>query len=120
MEQQVPASGSLRSPESGAAGGRLAKALTPNQFRMEQPPVRQEPPVSPDAIPYCGPAPLPADLWLRWNLDPWLLLALTLPALAYALGPARQVDRAQRSCFTLGWVLLAVIFVSPLCALTSA
>ena len=33
---------------------------------------------------YCGPAPGPAELWTRWNLDPALLAALVLygPALA--------------------------------------
>ena len=88
---------------------------------MGDPLVRQESSaLLPDAIPYCGPAPLPADLWFRWNLDPWLLLVLILVALAYLLGPARRTDGRGRSCFALGWVLLALIFVSPLCALTSA
>ncbi len=33
-------------------------------------------------IPYCGAAPVPAELWARWNLDPWLLLALAGVAIA--------------------------------------
>lgn len=59
---------------------------------------------------YCGPAPLPEVIWLRWNLDPVLLLALGLVALT-----ARR-NRAG----ALGVAVLAVAFVSPLCALSSA
>lgn len=59
---------------------------------------------------YCGPAPVPAELWQSWNLDPPLLLALVL--LAWA---------ARRSAPGLpGVVALAVAFVSPLCALSAA
>ncbi len=59
---------------------------------------------------YCGPAPFPADIWLRWNIDPVLLLALGLLALA-----------ARRSRVgVLAVAVLAVAFVSPLCALSAA
>ena len=59
---------------------------------------------------YCGPAPLPADIWLRWNFDPVLLLALG--SLAFA---------ARRSRVgALAAAVLAVAFVSPLCALSAA
>ena len=66
--------------------------------------------------PYCGPGPTP-DEWLsRWNLDPVLIAALAL-GLALCLWRRSGRDRA----FGVGAVLtLAVIFVSPLCALSSA
>jgi len=32
-------------------------------------------------IAYCGPAPVPNDIWTRWNVDP--LLLATLAALAF-------------------------------------
>ncbi|MFD1807047.1 hypothetical protein ACFSHQ_02205 [Gemmobacter lanyuensis] len=59
---------------------------------------------------YCGPAPDPAALWNRWNMDPLLLLALGMLALS-----------VRRSPTGLGGVgVLAVAFVSPLCALSAA
>lgn len=59
---------------------------------------------------YCGPAPVPDELWLRWNLDPALLVALAF--LAWALRRSRPG--------LLGVAVLAVAFVSPLCALSAA
>ncbi|TFL18470.1 cytochrome c oxidase assembly protein [Jannaschia formosa] len=59
---------------------------------------------------YCGPAPVPAELWLRWNLDPVLLLALG--ALGFWL-------RRSRSGL-LAVAALVLAFVSPLCALSAA
>lgn len=67
--------------------------------------------------PYCGPGPAPAELWARWNLDPALLAVLAAAVLAVGLwGP----DRRAR---VMGWgavAVLAISFVSPLCALSSA
>ena len=66
-------------------------------------------------IAYCGPAAVPDDLWTRWNVDP--LLIATLAALALAVGLSRSSDTRA------GWaaiMLMLVIFVSPLCALSSA
>lgn len=59
---------------------------------------------------YCGPAPLPGELWTQWNLDPLLLLGLALAA--YAL----------RGSWTglAGVMVLVIAFVSPLCALSAA
>ena len=59
---------------------------------------------------YCGPAPDPAAIWWRWNLDPLLLVALV--ALALAFGRSRTGLAAV--------AVLAVAFVSPLCALSAA
>ena len=67
------------------------------------------------AIAYCGPAALPGDLLTRWNVDPLLLAAL----LAFAVMIARgRVTNARAGWAALA--LMAVIFVSPLCALASA
>lgn len=57
------------------------------------------------SIPYCGAAPHPAELLARWNLDPWLLLALAVVAGAYALGDGRRADRGQLRLFVSGWVM---------------
>lgn len=59
---------------------------------------------------YCGPAPLPDEIWLRWNLDPVLLVALA--ALALTVGRSRTGAMAV--------AVLVLIFVSPLCALSAA
>lgn len=64
-------------------------------------------------IPYCGAAPLPADWLLRWNLDPLVLAGLAGAAIwAWRRGVA--------PAYWAGLVVLALLFVSPLCALTSA
>lgn len=66
-------------------------------------------------IAYCGPAAIPDDLWARWNVDPVLMAVLVAMALAVVLGRCKDV-RA-------GWgalALLIVVFISPLCALSSA
>lgn len=68
------------------------------------------------SLPYCGPAPLPQDLWRSWNLDPLLLLAL---AMAGAVLMARTAP-GRRLAAAAGWGALVVAFVSPLCALTVA
>jgi putative membrane protein len=69
----------------------------------------------PYLIAYCGPAAIPDDLWLRWNTDPPLLAALGI--LAFLIASGRSADARA------GWAalaLMAIVFVSPLCALSSA
>jgi putative membrane protein len=66
-------------------------------------------------VAYCGPAAIPENLWLRWNADPLLLAALAI--LAFVIASGRSANARA------GWAALAlmvVIFVSPLCALSSA
>ncbi|MFC4526933.1 cytochrome c oxidase assembly protein [Dyella halodurans] len=66
-------------------------------------------------IAYCGPAAVPSDLWARWNTDPVVITALAMLALYMARGRSANA-RA-------GWgaiALMLFIFVSPLCALSSA
>lgn len=59
---------------------------------------------------YCGPAPDPGAIWVRWNLDPLLIAAVV--ALALVIGRSRAGAAAV--------AVLAVAFVSPLCALSAA
>lgn len=67
-------------------------------------------------LPYCGPGSTPADWLARWNLDPLLLLAL---AGLVGLSAWRLAGR-ERTAALAGVAVLALIFVSPLCALSSA
>jgi len=68
---------------------------------------------------YCGPPPGPGELWTQWNFDPWLLLAFCG---AIWLWQARMpiATPAARRNFAAALTLLAVAFVSPLCAATTA
>ena len=71
-----------------------------------------------DPFPYCGAPAVPDDWLLRWNGDPVLIAAL-------ALGMALHWHFSERSgrrpgLFLLGWGLIALVFISPLCALASA
>ncbi|MCX7561238.1 cytochrome c oxidase assembly protein [Sulfitobacter sp. F26204] len=59
---------------------------------------------------YCGPPPLPEDLWSSWNLDPLLLATLIGMTILFRRAPSGLAAVA----------ILAVAFVSPLCALSSA
>ncbi len=68
---------------------------------------------------YCGPPPLPSDLWTRWNFEPFLLIALVLTALAGA-GLLRRAEAGRKAGFGAAWLLAAVLFISPLCALSVA
>jgi len=63
--------------------------------------------------PYCGAAPVPADLLARWNADPVLLAALVAVAWLFRNG-------GHRGLKALGLALALLLFVSPFCALTSA
>ncbi len=60
--------------------------------------------------PYCGPAPLPEELFLRWNLDPVVLALLFALALVFRRNGHGLAATA----------ILALAFVSPICALSSA
>jgi|JI6StandDraft_1071083.scaffolds.fasta_scaffold112300_2 putative membrane protein len=67
-------------------------------------------------VPYCGPGPGP-DEWLsRWNFDPVLIVSLTA-GLAFVLW---RLSARERAFGTAAALTLALIFVSPLCALSSA
>lgn len=66
--------------------------------------------------PYCGIAPTPGELLGRWNLDPMLLAFLAL-GLGLTLWRARV---ESRPALLAALAVLAIGFVSPLCALSSA
>lgn len=70
------------------------------------------------AIPYCGPAPVPAEVWGQWNLDPVILAPLAIGALSLAVN--RTLDAKGRAVAGLALFVLAIAFVSPICALSSA
>lgn len=68
--------------------------------------------------PYCGAAPSPAEWLARWNFDPFVLAALAALVAFAAAWPGRGDDERRRLLAAAG--VLAVLFVSPFCALTSA
>jgi putative membrane protein len=68
---------------------------------------------------YCGPAPGLANLAARWNFEPFLLAALALAALA-GWHFLKSQHRSQKQAFWAAWTLAALLFISPLCALTVA
>lgn len=69
-------------------------------------------------MPYCGPAPDPADVLGRWNGDPVLLTVLAL-LVARVLYLTLKGRPGSHSLLGAAGVLV-VIFISPLCALSSA
>ncbi|WP_116654124.1 cytochrome c oxidase assembly protein [Pelagibacterium sediminicola] len=68
--------------------------------------------------PYCGPAPIPATLLARWNFDPLILVAMLALAAAWLQWGRR--DASGRMALSGSLALIAVAFISPLCALASA
>lgn len=68
-------------------------------------------------LPYCGAPPLPGDLLARFNLDPILIGVLVLLAGAHL---ALVRTRRGRALAAAGWLIAAVAFLSPLCALSVA
>lgn len=73
-------------------------------------------------IPYCGAAPGPAEWLGRWNTDPWLALVLLLgAALLWLPHGGHAALSSQRTGALRGvWAGVVVLYVSPLCALSSA
>ncbi len=72
-------------------------------------------------VPYCGEAPGP-EVWLsRWNLDPVLGVGLLLLALAlWRVSKGQEVSHSRLLSLRSAWALTVVLYVSPLCALSSA
>lgn len=66
-------------------------------------------------IAYCGPAAIPEDVWHRWNTDPLLIAVLMAFAVLVWRG---RICNARAAWASLA--LAAIVFVSPLCALSSA
>jgi putative membrane protein len=66
---------------------------------------------------------LPGDLAGRWNLDPWLLAVLAGAAALFVVRVLKDdpgTARWRSTSFAAGWLVLALVFVSPFCALGSA
>ena len=75
-----------------------------------------------NSVPYCGSPPVPGSV--AWNVDPILWSLLALGAAAYFVA-CRQVRRGaparhEQICFALGWTVLALALVSPICNLSVA
>ncbi|WP_317184097.1 cytochrome c oxidase assembly protein [Devosia sp. BK] len=66
---------------------------------------------------YCGQPAIPADLWSRWNFEPGLLAGLIAVALVGGFC-LRDTSNVRRMAFLSAWLIAAILFVSPLCALT--
>lgn len=66
---------------------------------------------------YCGSPVVWADLWGRWNLDPVLILGLMVSAVV-GVHNLRGRPRRQILAFASALLAVAILFVSPLCALT--
>jgi len=62
---------------------------------------------------YCGDPPLPENLWMHWNFDPFVLCFLALLLYFSFRSPQRYAGIAATA-------VLFLTFVSPLCALSSA
>lgn len=65
-------------------------------------------------LPYCGAAPLPSYWLSQWNFEPAILVALGLTA----VWTWRWAQKPAVGFWAIG--LAAMLFISPLCALTSA
>ena len=73
-------------------------------------------------MPYCGEAPAP-EVWLsRWNLDPVLGAVLLCVAWALWCRPvgSESGGMRRRTALRCAWALALLLYVSPLCALSSA
>lgn len=66
-------------------------------------------------IPYCGTPPLPGELLARFNLDPVLIGSLLALAVLHRM---LSSDPRMRIRALAGWMVAAVAFLSPLCALS--
>lgn len=67
-------------------------------------------------VAYCGTPAIPSAVWTSWNLDPVVILALA----ALVVAVWKHGDRRARQVGLAGVGVLAVIFLSPLCALSAA
>ena len=63
--------------------------------------------------------PLPGELWSRFNPDPAVITAIVAVA-ALQYWRLRRADVLARHCTLLGWGVACLVFVTPLCALSSA
>ena len=73
-------------------------------------------------IPYCGSPPVPGSV--AWNADPILWSLLAIAPLGYFIACRRlrrdAPTRHEQLCFALGWIILTLALVSPICNLSVA
>lgn len=67
-------------------------------------------------VPYCGVAPVPGQLWFRWNLDPLLIASLAVVSWVHI----RSLQERDRPIAATGWAIVALAFMSPICPLSVA
>jgi cytochrome c oxidase assembly factor CtaG len=76
--------------------------------------------VSSSALAHEGGA-IPVDVWTHWNLDPFFLIALLLPAYLYFRGALTyRIDLRRIVFFAGGLLALAVAYISPLDAVSGS
>lgn len=68
-------------------------------------------------LPYCGTPPSPGELLGRFNLDPVLITTLVVLTYAHVYGISGN-NRRGRAYAACGWLIAAIAFISPLCALS--
>lgn len=69
----------------------------------------------------------PSALWASWSFAPEVVLPLAAMLAAYAFGLRRMADGPHRErpqtrhvvCFAVGWLMLVVAVVSPLCRMAA-
>ena len=70
-------------------------------------------------VPYCGSAPAPGAV--QWNVDPILIAALLVLAITHvSFGRSHRLAKRDVVASALGWLILLLSFVSPLCNLSVA
>lgn len=69
-------------------------------------------------IPYCGSAPVPGSL--TWNIDPILCIVLLGLAGLHFLALPPTIRRRKGRVAVLGWGIVTIALISPLCNLGAA
>lgn len=70
--------------------------------------------------PYCGSPPDPSNLMAAWNLDPFLIVALAFGLVVGWSAIAGRDAGSRRRWLVASFAVLAITFLSPICALSSA
>jgi putative membrane protein len=71
-------------------------------------------------LPYCGSAPVPGELLARFNLDPKLIIVLSVIGAWQLMAIHRRGGGPNTVCAASGWLIAAAALLSPLCALSVA
>ena len=68
---------------------------------------------------YCGGPPDLETVLLRWNVEPVLVTTLAVAAVA-GVAMLHRADYRRQLAIAGAWALAALLFVSPICALSVA